>query len=73
MICEIPAKNDNDYVRFLTYASASCDETMDHLETLYETRSLTNDELYARLRQRTDNLGGKLNKFIQSVEAGHRT
>ena len=29
-----------DYIRFLKYAHASCDETIDHLETLYETGSL---------------------------------
>ena len=31
----------HDFIRFLTYGHASCDETLDHLETLYETRSLT--------------------------------
>ena len=30
-----------EYIRFLTYSLASCDETTDHLETLYETESLT--------------------------------
>ena len=29
-----------DFLRFLVYALASCDETTDHLETLYETGSL---------------------------------
>ncbi|OHB78543.1 MAG: four helix bundle protein, partial [Planctomycetes bacterium RBG_16_64_10] len=28
-----------EFVRFLTYALASCDETVDHLETLRETES----------------------------------
>lgn len=26
----------NDFIRFLTFAHASCDETIDHLETLYK-------------------------------------
>ena len=30
-----------DFLRFLTYAIASNDETIDHLETLFETGSLT--------------------------------
>ena len=29
-----------DYLRFLIYSISSCDETTDHLETLYETESL---------------------------------
>ena len=35
-----------DYLRFLTYALASNDETTDHLETLFETESLKNKLLY---------------------------
>ena len=29
-----------EFVKFLIYAHASCDETIDHLETLFETGSL---------------------------------
>ena len=60
-----------DFIRFLTYAIASNDETMDHLETLFETESLTDKELYDWLRNRVDLLGRKLNLFIQSC--GDRT
>ena len=31
----------NDYIRFIIYALASNDETIDHLETLYKTKSYT--------------------------------
>ena len=31
-----------DYIRFIIYALSSNDETLDHLETLRETGSLTN-------------------------------
>ena len=62
-----------DYVRFLTYSIASCDETTDHLETLYETESLKDDGLYNSLHERLQILGKKINRFIQSVEAEHRT
>ncbi len=35
-----------DFIRFLMYAHASCDETIDHLEILYETKSLKDNELF---------------------------
>ena len=60
-----------EFIRFLTYAHASCDETIDHLETLHETGSLDDAALYVRLHETLDRLGGKLNLFIQSVEAQH--
>ena len=36
----------NDYLRFITYALVSNDETIDHLETLFETESLNDENLY---------------------------
>ncbi len=56
-----------DYIRFLTYAIASNDETIDHLETLYETDSLKDKELYENLHDRIEILGKKLNNFIQAI------
>ena len=61
-----------DFIRFLTYALASCDETADHLESLYETCSLADEECYQAIRQKMEVLGKKLNSFIQAVEEGHR-
>ena len=40
-----------DFIRFLIYSHASCDETIDHLEILYETKSLKDDELFNNLNQ----------------------
>ena len=60
-----------EFIRFLTYAIASNDETMDHLETLFETESLKNKELYDNLHSRLDVLGRKLNNMISSVEREH--
>ena len=51
-----------EFIRFLVFAHASCDETVEHLQVLFETGSLTNDLL-----------GRKLNVFIDSVERLHRT
>lgn len=62
-----------DYLRFLTYAHASCDETIDHLETLFETGSLDDGPLYNTLHQQLCVLGRKLNRFIQGVEREHRS
>ncbi len=60
-----------DFIRFLSYALASNDETIDHLETLFETGSLEDEELFNALCKRLRILGKKLNLFIQSVERGH--
>ncbi len=60
-----------EFIKFLTYSLASCDETTDHLETLYETESLKDEILYKDLHERLQILGKKLNNFIQSVEKGH--
>jgi len=60
-----------EFIRYLHYAIASNDETIDHLETLFETGSLTDEELYNQIHNHLDILGKKLNLFIQSVEKGH--
>lgn len=62
-----------EFIRFLVFAHASCDETIDHLEMLFETRSLTNEVLYRDLSTQLDLLGRKLNVFIDTVERSHRT
>ena len=60
-----------DYIRFLIFALASCDETREHLELLRETGSLGNAELSTSLESIIDELGRKLNRFIQTVESKH--
>ena len=60
-----------DFILFLNYAIASNDETIDHLETLFETESLTDKELYKMIHGKLEILGKKLNLFIQSVGKGH--
>jgi four helix bundle protein len=57
-----------EYVKFLTYSIASNDETMDHLENLWDTGSLKDEIKYKNLHEKLDNLGKKLNKFIQAIE-----
>ena len=60
-----------NFIKFLTYSISSNDETIDHLETLYETGSLMDKECYLSLHDKIDHLGRKLNNFISSVERQH--
>jgi four helix bundle protein len=60
-----------DFVKFLTYAIASNDETIDHLDNLYNTNSFIDKDLYRNYSETLDKLGKKLNMFLQSVEKGH--
>ena len=62
-----------EFVRFLVFAHASCNETSEHLEMLFETGSLTNEIVYRDLSAQLDLLGRKINVFIESVERSHRT
>lgn len=62
-----------EFIRFLVFAHASCDETIEHLETLFETGSLTNETVYRDLSAQLDLLGRRLNVFIETVERSHRT
>ena len=45
-------------------------ETIDHLETLFETGSLKNKKLFDDLLSRLELLGKKLNTLIQTVHTG---
>src|SRR5204862_6655641 len=56
-----------EFIRFLVFAHASCDETIEHLEMLFETGSLTNELVYRDLSARLGLLGRKLHVFIYSV------
>lgn len=61
-----------EFIRFLTYAHASCSETIEHLEIVTETGSLPIDK-GQRLLKDYDLLGRKINRFIQSVIQHHLT
>lgn len=63
---------NNDYIRFIIYALSSNDETVDHLEILYETGSITNRALYENLHERIQKLGIKINNFLQAVEKNNK-
>jgi four helix bundle protein len=60
-----------EYVRFLDFSYASTLETIDHLETLHETESLRDDDLFASLHERLTQLSKSIYLFTRSVEAHH--
>lgn len=63
----------NDFLKFLVYALASCDETREHLEILFETGSLRGKDTFEYFLEKYDELGRKLNNFIKAVNSGHMT
>jgi len=62
-----------DFIRYLIYSLASCDETSEHLHTLYETKSLNDKEKYEYFCEEYNHLGKMINNFIKSVRSNHRT
>ena len=62
-----------EFIKFLTYSLASCDETVDHLRTLYETKSLNDESKYRYFCEEYDHLGKMITNFIKSVDSGHKT
>src|SRR2546430_11248502 len=62
---------NQEFIRYIDYALASCDETADHLDTLIATKSLTDSAIIEQLTEKLDELGRKLNLFLQSIERGH--
>ena len=61
-----------EFLRHLTYALGSAQETLEHLDTLHETGSLTSQEIHAELTARTRLLIAKLTTFMRGVELHHR-
>ena len=57
-----------EYIRFLTYAIASTDETKEHLELLYKTGSLQKEELFHSLLGQYEDLGKKLYRFREAIQ-----
>lgn len=58
-----------DFIRFLVYSLGSNDETIDHLENLYKTKSLKDEVLYNYLHDKLEKLGKRINLFIKGVDA----
>lgn len=57
-----------DYIKYLVFAIAECDETILHLEFLYETSSWKDEDAFNKFMEGYDLLSKRINKFIQWVE-----
>jgi len=57
-----------DYLKFLVYAHASCDETQEHLKQLFECGSLGDKEQYLHFKENYEELSKKINKFLQAFK-----
>jgi len=66
-------KYKQDYIRFLIYSHASVDETRDHIETLFETGSLQDEDLFHSISKKLSLIGKKLYRYIESIEKQHKT
>ncbi|MGU3374509.1 four helix bundle protein [Chryseobacterium sp. M5A1_1a] len=61
-----------DFIRFLTYSQASCDETVCHLSKITRLYPELNQEFLKKTEQ-YKLLGGKINNFIKYVQLSWRT
>ncbi len=57
-----------DFIKYLIYSQSECDETIVHLDFLFETGSLTDRHIYKDLRNDYDSLSKRINKFTKWVE-----
>ena len=58
-----------EFVKFLVYSLGSNDETLDHLENLFKTKSLQDEILYNYLHAKIITLGKKITLFIKGVDS----
>jgi len=63
----------NEYLRYLSQSCVSSQETIEHLDYLYETNSLKEKNLYEELNKAYNELCGMLFNFTQSVWEKHET
>ncbi len=61
-------KYNADYVRYLILSHAECDETILHLEFLYDCKSLQDETIYRTLKSAYVELSRKIYGFLNWVE-----
>ena len=54
-----------EFIKYLIYSHAECDETIVHLEFLHETESFKDTDKFEPLRRNYTELSKKINTFIQ--------
>ena len=57
-----------DLIKHLVIAHTECDETMLHLDFLFETESMKDASLYSKLTKANESLSKKIYRFILWVE-----
>jgi len=57
-----------DFIKFLVHSQAECDETIVHLDFLFETESLKDANAYNQVKDVYESLSKRINKFIQWVD-----
>lgn len=61
-------KYKGDFIKYLIFSHAECDETILHLDFLFKTNSLNDQKLYETLKSGYEQLSKKINNFIKWVE-----
>ena len=56
-----------EYIKYITYAIASCDETKEHLELLFKTESLDQEVTFKYLLEKYEELGRRLYRFRETL------
>jgi hypothetical protein len=64
---ELDIYNDSKKFAIEVYSQSECDETIVHLDFLFETESLADKIKYDDLRNKYDLLSKRINKLIQWV------
>ena len=57
-----------DFIKYVVYAQSECDETIVHLDFLFDTQSLKDKDTYERFHSEYEILSKKINKYIQWVD-----
>lgn len=61
-------KYKNEFLHYLFRSYGSSQETIEHLEILFETKSLIDKPLFTELHAAYNNLCGKILRYIQAVD-----
>lgn len=62
----------NEYIHYLNRSYASSRETKEHLDILFETKSLKDEKVYQVLSSEIDELSKMIYAFIESVGREHK-
>jgi four helix bundle protein len=57
-----------DFIKYLVFSHAECDETIVHIDFLFETKSLVDEPLYKILKAGYEALSKRINNYIRWVE-----